>query len=319
MRMDLTAQDTMKLEVILKTDDGKVICHQVVDKNKNNMSGIQHANADQNSLQNKIGIADESKEKSYFSKLMSCCKSKIQNPVTKKENAVTKHRVVMSNLQTKDSNAKQSKGKSCCSKLMCCCKSNESQSSTNEEKIEVPKRANGTASNQTFKIPTQLNDSDATPISRAEVIEDKSAAERTRPKTVLRVDEKGHWPLFDKKPVESTCKMGNCQSQTRVYCEKCELHLCFNVSRNCFYKFHKQNQHIRIERSKQMNKSTKKPSNENRSYKISKSNANGNGKMLNFGDRNKNRFQRPDISKEAAKEKTNTRFAVPLQARTSNG
>lgn len=75
-------------------------------------------------------------------------------------------------------------------------------------------------------------------------------------------DQAGHWPLFDKKSWDSLCKMENCSNRTRVYCEKCDLHFCFNALRNCFYKFHKRNYHVIEEKSKQLSpKQQKTPKN----------------------------------------------------------
>lgn len=65
--------------------------------------------------------------------------------------------------------------------------------------------------------------------------------EKMKPKISSRFDKEAHWPLYDKKSSRSLCKIKSCQNRTHVYCKKCDLHLCFNATRNCFYEYHTQN------------------------------------------------------------------------------
>ena len=51
----------------------------------------------------------------------------------------------------------------------------------------------------------------------------------------IRHDNIAHWPEF--RPTKNKCR--HCKVGTgRVYCKKCNLCLCLNNSRNCFFDFH---------------------------------------------------------------------------------
>lgn len=54
-----------------------------------------------------------------------------------------------------------------------------------------------------------------------------------------RFDEISHWPENDQRESRSNCKMDGCKSLTNVYCTKCNIHLCFLKTRNCFRQYHK--------------------------------------------------------------------------------
>lgn len=63
-----------------------------------------------------------------------------------------------------------------------------------------------------------------------------------QPPDETRFDEYNHLPLIDEKKSATRCKNPECKNQsTHVYCEKCNVHLCLTIKRNCFYKFHKKN------------------------------------------------------------------------------
>lgn len=53
-----------------------------------------------------------------------------------------------------------------------------------------------------------------------------------------RFDETNHWAFFDDKPSRSLCKIKDCHNLTHVFCQKCQVHLCLNQTRNCFHRFH---------------------------------------------------------------------------------
>nr|XP_047132645.1 piggyBac transposable element-derived protein 3-like [Hydra vulgaris] len=56
------------------------------------------------------------------------------------------------------------------------------------------------------------------------------------PEPSTRKDNIGHFPFFvDKK---GRCKYPGCTGITKVFCEKCKVHLCFTSNSNCFRKFH---------------------------------------------------------------------------------
>lgn len=40
------------------------------------------------------------------------------------------------------------------------------------------------------------------------------------------------------KVKENRLTCTNCSEKTKIYCEKCQVHLCLNEKRNCFYDFH---------------------------------------------------------------------------------
>lgn len=60
------------------------------------------------------------------------------------------------------------------------------------------------------------------------------------PTTVKRFDEVAHWPFYDGNKSRSLCAISSCRKLTKVYCDKCQVHLCFIPKRNCFWKFHHQ-------------------------------------------------------------------------------
>lgn len=57
-----------------------------------------------------------------------------------------------------------------------------------------------------------------------------------RPTNDVRYDETGHWPIRVIK--KQRCKNCiTCYSTTK--CDKCKLHLCYNLKNNCFLNYHK--------------------------------------------------------------------------------
>lgn len=59
-----------------------------------------------------------------------------------------------------------------------------------------------------------------------------------KPTNSLRYDSNGHFPEFDKNDNATRCKNENCKFKTRLFCMKCNIHLCLTPSRNCFKSFH---------------------------------------------------------------------------------
>ena len=56
------------------------------------------------------------------------------------------------------------------------------------------------------------------------------------PEPSTRKDNIGHFSSFvDKK---GRCKYPDCTGITKVFCEKCKVHLYFTPNSNCFRKFH---------------------------------------------------------------------------------
>lgn len=54
-----------------------------------------------------------------------------------------------------------------------------------------------------------------------------------------RYDGVGHLPEFDSKNSSSRCKRCH-KKTTHVFCVKCNVNLCFVKDRNCFMKYHLQ-------------------------------------------------------------------------------
>ncbi|KAL4101102.1 hypothetical protein QTP88_021122 [Uroleucon formosanum] len=48
-----------------------------------------------------------------------------------------------------------------------------------------------------------------------------------------------HMPTFDYKPNSSRCKNRPCKFKTNVYCDKCNIHLCFVPGRECYRQKHR--------------------------------------------------------------------------------
>ncbi|MCL4149497.1 UNVERIFIED_CONTAM: hypothetical protein GTU68_003642 [Idotea baltica] len=58
------------------------------------------------------------------------------------------------------------------------------------------------------------------------------------PEENIRKDSVGHWPMIMQGTERPRCKMPNCNGRTNVYCNKCNVNLCFKKEKNCFYMFH---------------------------------------------------------------------------------
>lgn len=57
------------------------------------------------------------------------------------------------------------------------------------------------------------------------------------PNHKIRYDEIAHFPGVDVEK-RRRCKFEECIHLTYIYCEKCNVHLCINMRRNCFKEFH---------------------------------------------------------------------------------
>jgi hypothetical protein len=60
----------------------------------------------------------------------------------------------------------------------------------------------------------------------------------SQPSNDVRKDKFDHFPKFDTKENTSRCKNPGCNGKTHVFCTKCNIHLCFNSTNNCFFNFH---------------------------------------------------------------------------------
>ena len=69
---------------------------------------------------------------------------------------------------------------------------------------------------------------------------EKKKRSPTAPLTIktIRLDGYHHWPVFMDDVKKGRCKNPECQHITRVYCERCNVNLCFTAKSNCFKYFH---------------------------------------------------------------------------------
>jgi len=56
------------------------------------------------------------------------------------------------------------------------------------------------------------------------------------PQIDLRTDDIGHWPEMTSRRLH--CRVITCKGQSRVKCSKCQVHLCFDKSKNCIRDYH---------------------------------------------------------------------------------
>ncbi|CAM4569051.1 unnamed protein product [Leuciscus chuanchicus] len=52
----------------------------------------------------------------------------------------------------------------------------------------------------------------------------------------VRMDATGHWIIMDEK--KGRCRVPGCKGTPKAKCRKCNTHLCFTSTSNCFLKFH---------------------------------------------------------------------------------
>ena len=55
--------------------------------------------------------------------------------------------------------------------------------------------------------------------------------------SMTRLDGIEHWPEVQQN-VRLRCKNDKCSMKSNVSCTKCQVHLCLNVTRNCFKDYH---------------------------------------------------------------------------------
>lgn len=58
-----------------------------------------------------------------------------------------------------------------------------------------------------------------------------------RPPKEVRYDAVLHLPQLDLKNNASRCKLPGCTGKSRIFCNKCDVHLCLNKTKNCFISF----------------------------------------------------------------------------------
>ena len=57
------------------------------------------------------------------------------------------------------------------------------------------------------------------------------------PQQGIRQDNMDHFPIYKEK--RSRCKLPGCKSSPHLFYHKCEVYLCIDKNKNCFWKFHK--------------------------------------------------------------------------------
>ncbi|KAH7940814.1 hypothetical protein HPB49_006195 [Dermacentor silvarum] len=72
------------------------------------------------------------------------------------------------------------------------------------------------------------------------VTSQKARYAENRPVQDVGFDQVGHWPLRTDSRAQR-CKLEGCTGQTRIMCEKCNVHLCLAKAQNCFRGFHMNN------------------------------------------------------------------------------
>jgi len=60
----------------------------------------------------------------------------------------------------------------------------------------------------------------------------------SRPPTSVQHDSINHLPNYDARKESTRCKNTGCKGRTHVYCDKCNVYLCFSSKSNCFSVFH---------------------------------------------------------------------------------
>lgn len=94
-----------------------------------------------------------------------------------------------------------------------------------------------------FNLKSVPNNSNKSPnLKRQHELKNSEKSTRSKkenkPKNSTRYDGRNHLPRFDSYDYASRCKNEDCNFKTNVICTKCNVHLCFTRSRNCFESFH---------------------------------------------------------------------------------
>lgn len=105
-----------------------------------------------------------------------------------------------------------------------------------EEKIEekTEMRVEKKAGEQEERNSVKRNHMESSVVSKKK----RSQKVEQRPGELIRFDGLNHFQLWDNNKFSTRCKLDGFPNKTRIYCEKCLVHLCFTPSRNCFRRFH---------------------------------------------------------------------------------
>lgn len=93
----------------------------------------------------------------------------------------------------------------------------------------TPTRKRGRPSNSPSPVPEPA----------AKRLKTKPRCVDSHPYIETITDGLNHMPTFDDKENSTRCKYGSCKFKTKVYCTKCNIHLCFLPGRECYRLKHK--------------------------------------------------------------------------------
>lgn len=67
----------------------------------------------------------------------------------------------------------------------------------------------------------------------------KRKSDECAPQDIQRLDKVNHFPIHESQGTAGQrCKRPKCNSRSRVFCDKCKVHLCLNGQKNCFFDYH---------------------------------------------------------------------------------
>jgi len=90
-------------------------------------------------------------------------------------------------------------------------------------------------------VPQLQNRKRGRPLNISEVMQPTTSRfvrGEVRPLQELQYDRMEHLPYHDVSQEATRCKNPKCTGRSRIYCNKCKVHLCLTKDRNCFVIFH---------------------------------------------------------------------------------
>ncbi len=88
-------------------------------------------------------------------------------------------------------------------------------------------------------LERKKNKSDSASASPHDVAGQKRVAMERRPVLEVQTDMVDHMLNYDGEKEATRCKLPGCSGKTHVFCEKCKVHYCFVLQRNCFKDAHR--------------------------------------------------------------------------------
>lgn len=102
------------------------------------------------------------------------------------------------------------------------------------EEIETKENDNGFIEGD-INQPTEKPKNNPTPNKKRRT---HTTKQETRPAEDVRYDNIGHFPDVDHNENPTRCKHEGCKLKSHIFCDKCMVHLCLKLDKNCFMKFH---------------------------------------------------------------------------------